>query len=427
EPMPMSSCGDGILDPGEACDDGDDDDADGCTKLCTTTELIGLSTSINNTCVILSGGTVRCWGSGDLAQLGVPGLTEPIGDDELPSSIPPIQLGGAAVQLASGANHNCAQIDNGDLRCWGFSNYGQLGLGNMLSIGDNEHPASVGPVMIGGPIQSVAATTNHSCAALVNGDVRCWGYYTDGNLGYGKFGNIGDNEVPSTQAAVKLGEPATAVAVGEVHSCALLASKTVRCWGTNLSGQLGLGMPVVIGDNDHPIDYPKIIFTDVEAIAASRHHTCVLQTGGVVRCFGDNNYGQLGYGHTNRIGDNESPDVGPVNLGGKAIKIDCGINVTCALLEGGDVRCWGRNNYGQLGLANKNNVGDDELPIDVPVINLGGKALDIDSSGYHTCAVIEGGGLRCWGYPSASALGYGEIVILGDDEHPADIGFVEIF
>ena len=427
EPPPPDSCGDGILDPGEACDDADADDADGCTAQCKPTAILELSASETTTCVRLSGGAVRCWGGGVPAQLGVPGLDEPIGDDEPPTAIPPIQLGGPGARLTVGADHTCAALAGGDLRCWGYANYGQPGLAHKQLIGDDEHPGDVTPVMIGGPVVDLAATLNHSCAVLASGDVRCWGYYYGGNLGYALPGHVGDDEHPVSRAAVKLGEPAIAVAAGLSHSCALLESKTIRCWGAGASGELGLGVITTIGDDDHPVDFPKPVFTDVEAIDAGYYHTCILRTGGDVHCFGYNVSGQLGYGHTHSIGDDEDPDIGPVSLGGAATKISAGTEASCALLESGDVRCWGYNKWGQLGLGHTMTIGDDELPSDVPVIQLGGKAVDLVTSGDHTCALLEGGGLRCWGYGYIGILGYGDTEDIGDDEHPADVGYVPLF
>ena len=110
------------------------------------------------------------------------------------------------------------------------------------------------------------------------------------------------------------------------------------------------------------------------SIAAGAFHTCALLTSGQVRCWGDNQYGQLGYGHTDAVGDDETPaSHPPVALGGRATAITAGYWQTCALLATGHLRCWGANNAGQLGYGHINQLGDDETPASEPVVPAGGK------------------------------------------------------
>src|SRR5690606_27941376 len=113
---------------------------------------------------------------------------------------------------------------------------------------------------------------------------------------------------------------------------------------------------------------------------------------GKVRCWGNNQYGQLGYGNTEKIGDDEPPkQVEPVELGSPAIQITAGGYHICALLSGGSVVCWGNGGYGRLGYGNTNDIGDDELPNPSDPVNLGASAIQISAGGYHTCALLEGG------------------------------------
>lgn len=220
---------------------------------------------------------------------------------------------------------------------------------------------------------------------------------------------------------------ATAVAVGQLHTCALLTTKQLRCWGSNNGGPIGLGYATAIGNDEHPTAVPPLPFTDVEKVVAGTYHTCLLRAGGDVHCFGSNDGGQLGLGHTNDIGDTESPDVGPVALGGPAIDVTAGSSHTCAVLLGGDVRCWGYGPKGQLGLGHTMTIGDDELPTAVPPVQLGAPAVSISASLRHTCAVLADGRLRCWGEGSYGALGYANQAVIGDDEHPEVAGDVQVF
>jgi hypothetical protein len=180
----------------------------------------------------------------------------------------------------------------------------------------------------------------------------------------------------------------------------------MRCWGVAGNGQLGLGNSVEIGATNHPADFPPVVFTEVEDLSAGAIHNCFLRPGGAVHCFGGNYDGQLGLGHTNEIGDSESPDVGPIGLGAPAIDVDAGGHHTCAVLQGGAVRCWGDNNRGQLGLGHTNDIGDDELPLTVPPVQLGGPAVRVSAGNQHTCALMATGQVRCWGYGDGGRLGY---------------------
>ena len=149
---------------------------------------------------------------------------------------------------------------------------------------------------------------------------------------------------------------------GENFSCVILGSGNVRCWGLNSSGQLGLGNTTPIGDNESPTSNVGLGGQKAIAISAGGEHSCVILEGGNVRCWGANASGQLGLGNTTTIGDNESP-TSNVDLGGqKAIAISAWYQTTCIILEGGNVRCWGLNSSGQLGLGNTTTIGDNESP-----------------------------------------------------------------
>jgi hypothetical protein len=151
---------------------------------------------------------VRCWGAGGFGRLGY-GNTNNIGDTETPGSVGPVFLGAGrrAVAISAGHYHTCALLDTGAVRCWGYGTSGQLGYGNMDSIGDDETPGSVGPVFLGAGRRAVAisAGDSHTCALLDTGAVRCWGVGFSGQLGYGNTDWIGDDETPGSVGPVDLG------------------------------------------------------------------------------------------------------------------------------------------------------------------------------------------------------------------------------
>jgi alpha-tubulin suppressor-like RCC1 family protein len=332
-------------------------------------------------CAILIGGSLRCWGWGNSGRLGQ-GNTQNIGDDELPGSVPPIDLGAGrtAKAVASGEDHVCAILDNRTVRCWGDAQFGVLGYGNVMAIGDNETPGSVGPVDLGAgrTARAISAGGAHTCAILDNGSVLCWGAGNLGALGYGNVNDVGDNESPGSVAPVFLGRKALAISAGEYHTCAILDNGTVRCWGQGDQGQMGLGNTQTIGDNELPGSVGTVsLGAKAIGVSGGYDYTCALLVGGIVRCWGDNPAGQLGYGNANDIGDNELPSsAGPVQLGASALSISAAWEHACVLLTTGAVKCWGRNGEGQLGFGiiapPLNYVGDDETPLNTAVASIGG-------------------------------------------------------
>jgi len=382
-----------------------------------------------HTCVVLEGGGVRCWGDGSFGRLGY-GNTENIGDDEAPGSVGPVDLGAGrqVVAIAVGNAHTCALLDDGTVRCWGLGLYGQLGYGNTTTIGDDETPGSVGPVDLGPGRRAVAISAggNFTCALLDNGRVRCWGDGSAGELGYGNTDRIGDDEKPGSVGPVALGRKAVAISAGGAHTCALLDNGRVRCWGSGFAGELGYGSTNDVGDNETPASVgPVALGGKAVAISAGAQHTCALLTSGRVRCWGGAAGGELGYGNANDVGDDETPgSVGPVDLGPgrRAVAISAGGEHTCALLDNGRVRCWGRGAEGQLGYGSTENIGDDETPGSVGPVDLPRKAVAISAGANHTCALLDTGRVRCWGDGSLGQLGYGNTNTIGDDETPRSVG-----
>jgi len=422
-----ASCGDGFLQAGaEACDDGNLVDDDGCQSDCTQTPgATSVASGWYHTCVITTTGDVRCWGRNNYGQLGQ-GNTVTIGDDELPNVIPAVNIGEAKAQtLVAGEFHTCALVNGGKVRCWGRSNVGQLGLASTNSIGDNEQPWSVSDVPLGATAEALAAGRDHTCALVAGGKVRCWGGNTHGQLGYGNINHIGDNETPATAGDVMIGGAAIAVSAGEYFSCALLDDGKIRCWGQGTSGTLGYGNINNIGDDELPDSVaPVVLGTTATAIASGRRHTCVIAADKTVRCWGLNSNGQLGIASTAAIGDNENPQVaGFINLpGGKAAALSLGYSFTCALLDTSKVRCWGNNTYGQLGQGNIVQIGDNEPPGSIEPVEVGAGVTQISANWHRVCARGEDSRVRCWGRSDYGQLGYGNINNVGDDELPSAVG-----
>lgn len=422
-----SECGNGVVEDGEECDEPDLVDGDGCDVDCTLSVVVELAAGGEHTCVRLDSGLVRCWGDSALGQLGQADTTT-IGDDELPSSIGTVMVGAAASQIVSGYRHTCVIAGDG-VRCWGSAQYAQLGLGAIDDIGDDETPSTQPPVDLGETAIQLASGFFHTCALLDTGAVRCWGAGSEGQLGYGNNLSIGDDEAPASAGDVSLGGTAVQVATGFLHSCALLENGDVRCWGQSSDGQLGLGYFAFIGDDELPTAVPPVsLGGPAQQIVAGGFHTCALMVDGTVRCWGRNAQGQLGLGNTSYVGDDELPSaVGPVDVGGTVVQLEAGFGHTCARLDTGEVRCWGFAALGELGSGSTQNIGDDELPSSVAVVDVGGPVTQLSTATDHTCALLDSGAVRCWGFGEFGQLGYGALANIGDDEPPSAAGDVEVF
>ncbi|MSP23836.1 MAG: hypothetical protein EXR75_01460 [Myxococcales bacterium] len=248
--------------------------------------------------------------------------------------------------------------------------------------------------------------------------------------------------------AVQLGEMAaadvgiaTGVAAGEFHTCAFSNSRSgqfvgsVKCWGANGSGQLGLGDANNRGDDPGEMNLlPNVELGGdfvAKAVVAGDYHTCALSVTGSVKCWGSGAAGQLGTGAKSAKG-NMPRQMGdalwPIDLHKSvpASAIAAGGQHTCAILTGGSVKCWGSNDKGQLGHGDIKYRGDDEneMGANLPVTNLGTDAMDEDQPAtavaivagtQHTCALLKDGRVKCWGFNEMGQLGLGDVLARGDE------------
>ncbi|MEM9517153.1 MAG: hypothetical protein AAGA42_20060 [Actinomycetota bacterium] len=346
---------------------------------------------------------------------------------------PGVHAGGDWVDLATGMNHTCARSANGEVRCWGSNQYGQLRRGDTTDIGDNagEMGDNLTPVTLGGSVTELAAGFDHTCA-LRSSHVTCWGRNDQGQLGLGNTNDFGDNagELGPIVPAVLLGtgRTATALAAGGKHTCALLDDGTVKCWGMNGSGQLGQGDknhrgdgPGELGDALPPIDLGT--GRTAVGITAAFAHTCALLDDGSVKCWGANFGGQLGQGDTfdrggfaGQMGD-FLPEV-DLGTGRTAVSISAGSGHTCALLDDASVKCWGASSNGQLGYGDTvwRSDGPGEMGDNLPTVDVGtGRtAVTIEVGGAHSCARLDDQSFKCWGYNGNGQLLTEDVFDRGD-------------
>ncbi len=441
----QNPCGDGVLDPmTEECDDGGYITGDKCDPLCKGEQILRVTLGHHASCALLHDGRVKCWGLNQFGELGL-GDVQNRGDQagEMGDSLPAVELGSsAAVALSSGSVHACAVFAAGNLKCWGNNENGRLGLGDSKNRGDepNEMGSALPFVELGAGqhVVSLAVGGSHSCALLDGGSVKCWGSNLLGELGLGNTTARGDNagEMGDSLPGVDLGTSKTAVAIaaGGSHTCTILGDGSVKCWGRNGHGQLGLGSIENVGDalGEMGDSLPAIDLgagKTAVGLAAGDLHTCALLNDGSVKCWGGNSGGRLGIGDTQNRGD-EPGEMGDalatvaLGTGKTAQAIAAGGFHTCALLNDGVVKCWGRAMGGNLGLGDAQNRGDvpGEMGDNLPAVDVGGgkKAVAIDTGTEHTCALLEDRSLKCWGRNSSGALGQGDATDRGDE--PNEMG-----
>ena len=411
-----AACGDWTINAaaGELCDDGNVDGGDGCSPACTpTTQLV---TGYGHACVILGDGSVRCWGQGSSGALGY-GDKLKLGDQPGELPLQPVNVGGKVVQMDLGVDHSCALMATGKVRCWGYGSQGQLGQGNMQTLGDGPGEMPVADVDLAPKVLQIAAGGRHTCALIEGGSVRCWGYGALGQLGYNNPTSLltpPAQDVPGVFTVKQL-------ALGSDFSCALSAAGEVRCWGLAAYGQLGNGDSGAVGEgpNEVPPEPSKVgSFNDkVQRIACGLEHACALLASGAVRCWGNNIDKQLGPNPDAQVG-NQPGEMPPpnVNLGGvKAVQIAAGQRHSCALLANKKVKCWGASP--EEGIPG----GSNAFP--PPDVDVGGDVVILAShTGRFSCVLLADDSVRCWGVNDYGQLGYGHTNAIGDDETPASAG-----
>ncbi len=417
-------CGDGLLEGDELCDDGNDAGQDGCEADCTTsTGVAKIAAGDQHACALFHDGRLRCWGSNANGKLGY-GNLEAVGDDETPASVGDVPIGAPVVDVACGREHTCVILEGGAVRCWGINNRWQLGIPSYeISdvIGDepDEIPSMLPDVNLGGPVVAITASTWTTFVLYEDGSVRCFGQ----NAGFGTCGYghddfaVGDDEHPVLQGPIELGAPAVAIDGHGDHACALLNDGTMRCWGYNEAGALGLGDTETIGNDELPTSVPAIAFDEpIVEVQTGLRHTCARLDSGTVKCWGLNSRGELGLGSTDDVLDADGSTT--VALGGEAVDLAVGGGHGCALLGDGNVRCWGDANFGRLGYGNSgNDVGDDELPDSQDPLALAVDVVhDLDVGNSFSCARVDDGQVMCWGANNGGQIGQPGLDYFGDNE-----------
>ena len=338
-----------------------------------------------HTCGIRTDGTLWCWGFNDFGELG---LGSHINQDR-PQQVTTPAAGGWA-SVTAGIYYTCATRTDGTAWCWGFNDFGELGLGNESS---QDLPRQVTAPARGG-WTSVSASGDETCATRTGGTLWCWGYNFYGQLGLGNHTNQDRPQQVTTPAVSGW----AAVTAGGEHTCATRTGGTLWCWGYNDVGQLGIGSHAA---QDRPQQVTTPAAGGWTSVTASYVHTCATRAGGTLWCWGWDWYGQLGIGsHTNQ---DRPQQVTTPAVGGWTSMTALGYAHTCAIRTGGTLWCWGYNVAGQLGLGGDT---DQDLPRQVTTPASGGWAA-VSATFEHTCATRADSTLWCWGKNDFGELGIG--------------------
>ena len=418
--------------------------------------------------------TSKCWGNFGLttdqgSAIGpYPGFL--LGDDpvELGDNLLAVDLGtGVTIRgVKIGRYSACAITTDDRLKCWGYNGNGQLGIGSsiprgqsLFNMGDNLSYMDLGTgLKINSvlPADDVLDIFDQSvCAILDNDELKCWGYNGTGELGLGVSGgaNTSISNVASETGdglnAVDLGaDKAIQVGIGEKHACVLLDNQKVKCWGDGTFGQTGREnlTPNITGNTTatKPVNLPYIDLgtgRTASRICAGYSHSCAILDTGDVKCWGLNAHGQLGQGHINHLGDDASEmgdNLLDINIGTSRTATDlvCSGYSTCVTLDTGDVKCWGYNAYGNLGIGNTTYIGDNtqEMGDSLEKVNLGisRTAVKLFKGIHQVCAKLDNGDMKCWGKNGKGQLGQGHLynigqsaLSLGDNLDPINLSSTE--
>lgn len=456
-------------------------------------------TSNRSTCTLLVNGTIKCWGDNtdgilghnlqyeaygqEPGQLGNNLMTTKLFDANLPAN-----AGLLVEKIFMGKYHACAVLNNGKAKCWGNNTYGQLGYADLNSrgrdfpLGESLPYLNVGTLdgttnTIDASIVEMALGESHTCAVVraysrpdlaaglreqtLQNRLKCWGRYNKGQIGWATpsaiVGAITSSNIvtlPSINNHTDKGfidlpniadpiivsnrdKKVTKISAGNHHTCVELEDFTLMCWGDNTYGQLGIGtttqsnVPVLV-------NFPSAAANKtIQVLALGGEHSCTSFTessgGKFTKCWGRNNFGQLGAGSTSNLGDNstEMSNLQPISFpsGRYAISLALGQKHTCAVLDNDRLVCWGDSSEGQLGYGPQvSQVGTTVASMgdNLAYVNLGteGSApvevVSVISSSNHNCLITSDSLLKCFGENGFGQLGYEDTQNRGKGQLPGD-------
>jgi alpha-tubulin suppressor-like RCC1 family protein len=368
------ACGCGVEDIDRTGDDKPD---------CASSEDALISAGFVHSCAVSSDSRAFCWGAGNSGQLG---------NGMMAASVVPVEVMGLTdvVQISNRgyaqASTSCAVLATGGVACWGNGSVGALGDG--MTTGLKPSPVMVAELM---DATQVSVSTGHACAVRKTGEIACWGEGALGKLGNAMTANA--NKPVPVQGITD----ALSVSAGATHTCAVRANGQAVCWGSRLNGRLGDG-----GDTTSNQLTPALVsgVTDAVQISAGNTHSCAVLATGKVMCWGSRANGRLGDAGA-LTGDQSTPVM--VSGISNAVQVSAGRSHACAVLSDGAIACWGPYMGGRLGDGGTA-TSDQAAPVMVSGIT---DAKQVSAGDMHTCASTVANGMRCWGSNTNGQLGDG--------------------
>ena len=369
----------------------------------------------SHTCAILDDASLLCWGWNDYGQLGDGTTTRrktPVAVD--------LGEGRTAIKVGGGNFYTCAILDDDSLKCWGYNQNGQTALPTSHrgdqpgEMGENlvfvdldidkeeEEEEEVGPGVV------LALGLDHACAINEDGMLKCWGDNGSGELGVARTSNVTCSDADGNSRGcikapmmVELGTDRTAIQInlGDAYTCAILDDDSLKCWGINLNGVLGIGgSPPLLSED--PLEVELETGRTPRALSVGATHSCAVLDNGTLVCWGENSSGQLGDGTSNV---RSIPTEITLGDGRTATSVSAGVLHTCAILDNGALNCWGENRQGGLGI---NSTTNQNSPTGVTLPD-NKTALAVGTGSRHTCAILSDDSLVCWGRNENGQLGVG--------------------
>jgi len=347
-----------------------------------------------HTCAIDSNGSVYCWGSNELGQLGIARPDTVCGTEKAryACSLVPriIDLKAKFLSISAGAKHTCGITVARDAYCWGSNIAGQVA--QLVPSGAS---AVKVPSLLGWT--SISAGSTHTCAVRTDGAAFCWGSNDRGQLGMGTTAEAG-------MSRVLVNAPIAAIGAGLDHACARVTTGAVYCWGATWIGREG-GLEMT-RSQPTPVEVPSA--PTITTLSVGAFTTCGTDALGIVYCWEGNPRGELGDGTQN---GSVTPRRVASDL--RFVQVSAGIVQTCGVATSGTAYCWGDNTFGQLGVSPSvltESCGGQRLPCSTTPVAVAGRQRFIDVStgaGSHSCGVTTLGNLYCWGLGLSGQRGDG--------------------
>lgn len=398
-----------------------------------------IATSINHTCVLSEQGQVKCWGSNYEGELGIAANTHHgLTTGTMGPNLPTVNLGTNvyAKDLCVGMYSTCVATTDDRIKCWGRNDSGQLGqerdvfdVGRGVNdMGDNLPFTNLGANF---KVKSLHCGAYTNCVVSDKGQLKCWGRGYNGELGPNifpktSFGRLKD-EMGDRLPVVALPIPVKYVSMGVRSTCAA-SNSDIYCWGSNSSGQAGIGSTdtsIYLPTNASTAIKVRLeddgVATVIEGISSGNGQSCAIyhltnrSTEQKVKCWGLNSDGLLGIGsfvsNMGRYPETLGSQLPETSLGlNQIIQIEAHDGFTCALAKNGTLKCWGQGSEGALGIGdtksrgqNASDMGRQLPPADpgLPVMSISAGAGALSS-----CAILVNHEIKCWGFGYYGTLGY---------------------